>query len=146
MGITLTFDTLQFVQRLKKAGIKETEAEAIAEAVRDVQTNSDVATKRDLAEVTAKLETSDAATQHDLAEVKAKLETSDLATKRDLTELKAELKHDLAGLGAELRAEFKSGLAETKAELIKWGVTIVVAVGVLQTSIITALIMRLIPG
>ncbi|MDR3299612.1 MAG: DUF1640 domain-containing protein [Candidatus Accumulibacter sp.] len=106
MGVTLTFDTLQFVQRLKKAGIKETEAEAIAEAVRDVQTNSDVATKRDLVEV------------------------------------KAELKHDLA----ELRAELKSGLAETKAELIKWGVTIVVAVGVLQTSIITALIMRLIPG
>ncbi|MDR3299614.1 MAG: DUF1640 domain-containing protein [Candidatus Accumulibacter sp.] len=120
MNMTLTFDTLQFVQRLKKAGIKETEAEAIAEAVRDVQNNSDLATKHDLSEVKAKLETSDLATKHDLAEVKVKLETSDLATKRDL--------------------------AEVKAELIKWVVTVVVAVGVLQTSIITALIMRLIPG
>ncbi|MDR0578149.1 MAG: CCDC90 family protein [Candidatus Accumulibacter sp.] len=42
---TLTFDTLQFVQRLKKAGIDETQAEAIAEAVRDVQANADVVTK-----------------------------------------------------------------------------------------------------
>ena len=46
---TLTFDTLQFVQRLKKAGIKEEEAEAIAEAVRDVQASADLATKQDVA-------------------------------------------------------------------------------------------------
>lgn len=45
----LTFDTLQFVQRLKKAGIQDNEAEAIAEAVRDAQANADIATKRDIA-------------------------------------------------------------------------------------------------
>jgi phosphoribosylformylglycinamidine (FGAM) synthase PurS component len=88
---TLTFDTLQFVQRLKKAGVRDSEAEAIAEAVRDAQTNADIATKRDIIEV------------------------------------KAELKRDIA---------------ETKAELIKW----VVSVGALQTALIGALLMRLIPG
>ena len=31
---TVTFDALQFIQRLRKAGINENEAEAIAEAVR----------------------------------------------------------------------------------------------------------------
>jgi hypothetical protein len=76
----LTFDTLQFVQRLRKAGIEDNEAEAIAEAVRDAQANADIATKRDMAEL--------------------------------------------------------------KAELIKW----VVSVGVLQTSLIGALLIRLIPG
>jgi hypothetical protein len=77
---TMTFDTLQFVQRLKKAGVQEKEAEAIAEAVRDAQANSEIATKRDLAEL--------------------------------------------------------------KADLVKW----VVTVGVLQTAMIGALLMKLIPG
>jgi hypothetical protein len=63
---TLTFDTLQFVQRLKKAGVKEIEAEAIAEAVRDVQANSDVATKHDLAEVKAGFEVKIAETKAEL--------------------------------------------------------------------------------
>jgi hypothetical protein len=75
----LTF-ALQFVQRLKRAGMQDGEAEAIAEAVRDAQTNADIATKRDI--------------------------------------------------------------AEAKTELIKW----VVSVGVLQTALIGALLMRLIPG
>jgi uncharacterized membrane protein len=95
---TLTFDTLQFVQRLKKAGVRDSEAEAIAEAVRDAQANADIATKRDIVEV------------------------------------KAELKRDIA--------EVKTNIAEVKAELIKW----VVSVGVLQTALIGALLMRLIPG
>jgi hypothetical protein len=84
---TLTFDTLQFVQRLKKAGIQGNEAEAIAEAVRDAQANTDIATKRDIAILETKI-------------------------------------------------------VETKAELIKW----VVSVGVLQTAMIGALLMKLIPG
>ena len=87
----LTLDTLQFVQRLKKAGMQSNEAEAIAEviaeAVRGGQTNADIATKRDI----------------------AILETR---------------------------------IAETKAELIKW----VVSVGMLQTALIGALLLRLIPG
>jgi hypothetical protein len=102
MTATITFDTLQFVQRLKKAGIKEPEAEAIAEAVRDMQTSADVATKHDLAEV------------------------------------KTELKHDLAIIDAKLEAK----IAETKAELVRW----VVTVGVLQTAIIAGLVMKSIPS
>jgi hypothetical protein len=127
MTATITFDTLQFVQRLKKAGVKEPEAEAIAEAVRDVQTNADVATK------------------HDLAEVKAKLETSDLATTRDLTEIEAGLKRDLAIVEAKLEAkiaETKVEIERTKAELVRW----VVSVGILQTILIAGLLLRLIPN
>jgi isopropylmalate/homocitrate/citramalate synthase len=100
--ITLTFDTLQFVQRLKKAGVKEMEAEAIAEAVRDVQTAAEVATKQDLS----------------------------------ITETM--LRRELSVTEAKLEAK----IAETKADLIRW----VVSVGVLQTAIIGALLMKLIPG
>jgi len=54
-----------------------------------------------------------------------------LATKRDLREL--ELKIEL------VRSELKRDIAETKAELIRW----VVGVGVLQTVLITALVLKL---
>lgn len=47
-----------------------------------------------------------------------------LATKRDLK---------------EVQLEFKRDIAETKSELIRW----VVGVGLLQTALITALLMKL---
>lgn len=95
---TITFDTLQFVQRLKKAGIAEAEAEAIAEAVRDVQASGEVATKQDIALI-----------RQDLEVTKAHLEVK---------------------------------IAETKADLVRW----VVGVGVLQTALIAAMLLRLIPS
>ena len=94
----ISFDTLQFVQRLRKAGINEGEAEAIAEAVRDVQDSADVATKEDVA-----------ALKKDIAIVEARLEVK---------------------------------IAETKADLIRW----VISVGVLQTALIAALLLKLIPS
>jgi hypothetical protein len=112
--MTLTFDTLQFVQRLKKAGVKEMEAEAIAEGFRDFQANIDATVKHDL----------------------AAFET-DLATKRDIMALEVKI----AETHAEI-AKTRTEIAETKAELVKW----VVSVGVLQTAIIGALLMKLIPG
>lgn len=87
----ISFDTLQFVQRLKRAGMGEAEAEAIAEAVRDVQAGTEVATKQDLAVTSAALEVK---------------------------------------------------IAETKADLVRW----VVGVGVLQTALIAAMLLKLIPS
>jgi hypothetical protein len=118
--MTLTFDTLQFVQRLKKAGVKEMEAEAIAEGFRDFQTNIDATVKHDL----------------------AAFET-DLATKRDIMTLEvkiAEIKRDLEVKIVETKRDLDVKIAETKAELIKW----VVSVGVLQTAIIGALVLKLV--
>lgn len=59
-----------------------------------------------------------------LEQAKHDYELDNLATKRDLKEL-------------ELKIELK--IAETKSELIRW----VVAVGILQTTIIVALILKL---
>ncbi len=52
---TVTFDTLEFVETLKQAGIPENQARAQSEALKKVL-NSEVATKHDIVEVGMKIE------------------------------------------------------------------------------------------
>ncbi|WP_394753883.1 DUF1640 domain-containing protein [Crenothrix sp.] len=48
---TVTFDTLKFVRKLKEAGFEQNQAEAVADAFRDAQAETEVATTRDLKEL-----------------------------------------------------------------------------------------------
>ena len=50
---TITFDTHQFVQRLKASGLDELQAEAITDIVREASASANLATKHDLAETKA---------------------------------------------------------------------------------------------
>jgi len=52
---TITFDTLQFVQTLEKAGIDRAQASAFAQAVRDSHAAAELATKADIRELKAEL-------------------------------------------------------------------------------------------
>lgn len=61
----------------------------------------------------------------------------ELATKEDLTREMTLLRRDMDSL----RSDMKRDVAETKAELIRW----VVAVGVLQITLIAALLIKLLP-
>jgi hypothetical protein len=125
----VTFDTLQFVQRLTQAGVKEPQAVAIAEAVRDVQASA-------WTEIDVKFEES----------------SGKQATKQDLSITEARIKQELSVTEAKLEAkiaETKVAIAETKgeiekikADLVKW----VVSVGVLQFALIAALLLKLIPS
>ncbi len=45
---TVTFDTHKFVRKLKEAGFDEKQAEAVADAFRDAQAETDPLTKKDL--------------------------------------------------------------------------------------------------
>lgn len=45
---TVTFDTHKFVRKLKEAGFDEKQAEAVSEAFRDAQSETDPLTKKDL--------------------------------------------------------------------------------------------------
>lgn len=45
---TITFDTLKFVKKLESFGVEARQAEAIAEAFRDAQVETDPLTKKDL--------------------------------------------------------------------------------------------------
>ena len=49
--ISIPFDTLKFVERLKAAGVPELQAKAEAEAFAEILNTSDVATRRDLKEL-----------------------------------------------------------------------------------------------
>jgi sRNA-binding carbon storage regulator CsrA len=75
---------------------------------------------------------------YDLENITSKkdIEILCLETKRDIKKLENSLKKDIE----ILRLETKHDIAETKAELIRW----VIAVGLLQTTIIVGLIFRLI--
>ncbi len=96
---TLTFDTHDFVKKLKEAGFSEEQAEALT----------------NLQKITA---------SNTLEHARHDYHLDDLATKRDLNESQLKLQKEIA---------------ETKAELVKW----VVAVGLLQITIITSLLLRL---
>ncbi|MEI6707251.1 MAG: coiled-coil domain-containing protein [Methylococcales bacterium] len=97
---TLTFDTHDFVKKLKGVGFSEEQAELITDLQKTTMLNT-------------------------LEQAKHDYELEDLATKRDLKELE---------LGLELK------ISEIKADLIRW----IVGVGLLQITIITALMLRLV--
>ena len=103
---TITFDTHDFVKKLKGVGFSEEQAEVITDLQKATLLNT-------------------------LEQAKHDYELDDLATKRDLKEL--DLKIELT------KAELKRDIAETKAELIRW----VVSVGLLQITIIAGLLFRL---
>jgi tetrahydromethanopterin S-methyltransferase subunit G len=106
----LTFDTHDFVKKLKGAGFSEEQAEVLT----------------DLQKATS---------QNTLEQARHDYKLDDLATKRDLKEV--ELKIEM------VKSELKREIADTKADLIKWVVGVVVGVALLQTTIIAGLIFRL---
>jgi DNA gyrase/topoisomerase IV subunit A len=113
----LTFDTHEFVRKLKGVGFSEEQAEVITDLQKTTVTNT-------------------------LEQAKHDHELDNLATKRDLKELELRLESRIkeTELKIELvKAELKRDIAETKAELIRW----VVGVGLLQITIIAGLLFRL---
>ena len=107
---TITFDTHEFVKRLRESGFSEPQAEAITDLQRQAISVAVDQAKQDW-------------------------RPDGLATNKDMdarikeTELKIEL----------VRSDLKRDIADTKAELIRW----VVGVGLLQITIITALILKI---
>ena len=53
---TITFDTLKFVRKLESAGFSVNQAEAVADAFRDASGEAELATRRDIERLEAKIE------------------------------------------------------------------------------------------
>lgn len=70
-----------------------------------------------------------------LASTQAELIDERLATKRDMKELETGLKHDIKEMEVQLEAK----IAETKADIIKWNVSSILAAVGLFTAIIKLL-------
>lgn len=114
----LTIDTHSFFNELKQTGLSDQQAEVITKLH---QQTANAAIEFFKHEHNA----DDLTTKHDLRELELKL---DARIKE--TDLKIEL----------LRSELKKDLAETKAELIRW----VVGVGLLQTTLVAALLLKVV--
>lgn len=117
------FDTHSLVKGLIGEGFKEKQAEAIINVVRDARDFDldRLATKADLSEVRSELKS-------DLSEVRSEL-------KADILELRSELKADILELRSELKADIsglkfamKTNIAESKVDLIKWFVPLLVTI------------------
>ena len=118
---TIILDTLKLHKRLIDAGFDAQQAQALAE----------------LQQETASAVLSGAEHEYHL---------DDLALKRDVQQYSQSTDYKLEALRNEtslkqdaLRAELKRDIAETKADLIRW----VVAVGLLQSSLIVCVLMKI---
>jgi len=68
----------------------------------------------------------------------ARLIEDQLATKHNVLELETNLRREIK----QSELQLQSKMSENKAEMIRW----VVGVGMLQITLITALVLRLLPG
>ena len=96
----VAFDTLKFVHRLRDAGFPEPQAEAVAEAFKDAQSETEVATKRDLGETESRLHTDLAKTESqlraDMAEMESRLRV-------DIERVEHRLETKIAEVGSDVR-------------------------------------------
>jgi uncharacterized protein involved in exopolysaccharide biosynthesis len=94
----MAFDTLSYARRLKQAGVPDEQAEAMADATRELVI-SDFASKGDTAGL-----------KEDIAALRTEL-------KADIAALRAELKADIAALRAELKEDIAALRTELKGEI-----------------------------
>ena len=116
----IILDTLEFANKLKAGGFTDQQAETQARAIAEI-VEKQLATKYDM-------EAREADLKRDIQESENRLEVK-------IKKLESTLRKDIE----VLRADMKRDIAETKAELIRW----VVGVGILQLTIITALLLKL---
>lgn len=123
MSEAIAFDTHRFVKRLTENGFTEQQAETLAEE-HVALLNSNLATKADIAAVTADIE------------------ALRLATKTDIEALRKELKADIEALRQGTKADIaalKVDIEAVKADLLKWMFGALIAQGGLIVALINFL-------
>jgi hypothetical protein len=111
---SITFDTHDFVRKLKGVGFSEEQAEVITDLQKTTSANT-------------------------LEQAKHDYELDNIATKRDLKESELQLESKIKELDTTLQLKIE----QTKSELQRWMVTVVLGTAILQTAIIAALILKL---
>lgn len=72
---TITFDTLKFVRKLETAGFSPQQAEAVADALKDVEIGQELATRRDVELVRQEARETELRTDTKFEEIKGELKT-----------------------------------------------------------------------
>ena len=130
---TITFDTLEFTEQLKAAGVPEEQAKGHTKALATAMRQADVRTD----ELLANREKHAAGHLETLAEKNEKQVQSRL----DGLATKQEMDYRLAALEASLKRD----LAETKAETIKWIIGLALAQLAMMAGILMTML-RVLPG
>lgn len=120
----LAFDTLAYARRLESAGFSRAQAEALAEEQAKL-IDDRLATKNDIAELSANLE-------RGLAAVRADLERGLAELRVDLEKTIVKTRTDLEKAVLETRKDLEKSILESRNDILKW---MVGAVG-LQTLVI----------
>lgn len=113
----VAFDTHKFIRKLAQSGMSESQAEAIADAFKEVNQETEFVTKRDLKDTETLL-------------------------KQDIETVRSELSHDIKAVRSDLNEQglkFQSELANSKSDMIKW----FVALSLSQTGLLVAILFKL---
>jgi hypothetical protein len=118
------FDTLKLARRLRAIGFPEAQADGVADAMADVMTGSDLATKADIGDL-----------RSEMALLRTELKAGIAAVDQRVVGLRIEVKADIAAVDQRLagfRTKLKGDNEVLRRDLtIRLGSLIVVAVGVL---------------
>lgn len=121
------YNPLEYVDQLKAVGVPEEQAKVHAYMFQNVLSN-DLATKRDIADVSLAIEQLRADTKRDIEELRTEL-------KRDIEGFRTEHKDDIE----KLRLENSRDLALVKADMLKWIAGMFIAQGAVVVSLIKLL-------
>ncbi|BBE09585.1 Uncharacterized protein MCB1EB_1424 [Mycoavidus cysteinexigens] len=105
----VAFDTLQFVETLKDAGVPEAQAKAFSIAVRNSHETAELATKADLREY-------ESAIRNDLDKLETGLRHEVIGVRHEINDLRKDM--DTKFVTLEQRMDNK--LANMKFEIVKW--------------------------
>lgn len=137
----MSVSALHIYEQLTDAPDDKTRARIIAEAIGQLEDRypqlREVATQPQLRETELRLQKEIQLTRLEIKEVEAKLLKEIQQTRLEIKEVEARLSKEIHLLDLKI-AENTSKIAETKAELVRW----VVGVGLLQTTLISGILLR----
>ena len=141
----MSVSALHIYEQLTDAPDDKTRARIIAEAIGQLEDRypqlREVATQPQLRETELRLQKEikevEAKLQKEIKEVEANLQKEIQQTRLEIKEVEARLSKEIHLLDLKI-AENTTKIAETKAELVRW----VVGVGLLQTTLISGILLR----
>jgi uncharacterized coiled-coil DUF342 family protein len=113
----MAIDTLKLAWRLREAGFNETQAEAVADAVREGAEGADLVTKSDLALRTTELRAEIAEVRAEIATVRSEMREMEQRLVLRITNEIAGVRNEIAGFRNEI-AGFRNEIAALKTELL----------------------------
>ena len=136
----IAFDTMKLVRRLEAAGMNQSQATGVAEALAETMV-VEPATRADLQRLDTRLTGEIAALRLDVQRLDARLTGEIAGLRSDMKGEIAELRSDMQVEFAKVRGEMQAGFASVKVEMLRWILPLFLA----QMAMILGVLVRLQP-